>query len=84
VKLNNPVKFYIDLNDFSTKNTTEFIYGFGNRLKHMLGIEETDIQIDVSKIWVNPKTYQLFSDLALKALTKELKSKKIAKNNKKL
>lgn len=69
--LKNPVKFYIDLSEFSTKNTEKFINEYGNRLKHMLGVGETDIQIDVSKIWVNQKTYDLFKEYNYNILKKK-------------
>lgn len=70
-ELKKPVKFYIDLSEFSTKTNEKFITDYGNRLKHMLGIEGTEIQIDVSKIWVNQKTYDLFKEYNYNILKKK-------------
>jgi hypothetical protein len=40
----------------------------------MLGIQETTLQIDVSKIWVNPVTYKKFENTAKKALKSNKRS----------
>jgi len=66
--------FYVNIEEFNTKNIEKFIDSYADALKHMLGIQETKLQIDVSKIWVNPFTYKKFETLVKKALKSKKKS----------
>lgn len=65
-----PTKIKVDFSIFKDKN---FLEDFGEHLKETLGAVN---QIDVSKIWVNPITYDKFQEKILKQLSlKEGKQK---------
>jgi len=68
------IEFYMNIEEFNTKNIEKFIDSYADALKHMLGIQETNQRIDVSKIWVNPVTYKKFETTAKKALKSKKKS----------
>ena len=68
LKLEKNQKFEIHLNEIKD---TKFLDTFGNILLKCVKAEPGK-QIDVSKIWCNQYTYDLFSDKLLKMLSKKM------------